>query len=84
VTNTDPQEQPATITIYVRKIRWYARLWRWLVRKPGNGSLARPYAKFRHAMRDIPLVVPPNTRYTVDIHGLGDPDSSPDKAGDAL
>lgn len=59
------------ITIYVHKRRWYARLWRWLARKPGNGSPARPYAKVKHAMRDVPRVVPPNTHYTIDITGFG-------------
>jgi hypothetical protein len=64
------QNPPTTITIYVRKIRWYGRLLRWLAGKPGNGSLERPYAKLRHAMRDVPLSVPPNTHYSVDVTGL--------------
>ena len=59
-----------TFTIHVRQVRWYARLWRWIVRRPGNGSKERPYTKLKHAMRDIPAVIPAATHYTIDVTGV--------------
>jgi hypothetical protein len=60
-----------TFTIYVRHVPWHARLWRWIIRKPGDGSPERPFAKFKHATRALPSVVEANTRYTIDITGIG-------------
>jgi hypothetical protein len=37
----------------------------------GDGTLANPYRSFQRAIRDVPQVVPPGTRYIVDITGIG-------------